>query len=152
MVPYSALNYDAFHRRFAKHLGSGAEGSVGRPATVDAIERCEKRLGVSLPPAVREMYLSFDGLKAGHPPFVIYPLEGIVRDENLLVFSICDQAHQLAFDTRELNRAAQWFIVNADTGYRITYTIASFLSTRMWSWVEKERPIWRDFHGERAAG
>jgi hypothetical protein len=37
----------------------------------------------------------------------------------------------------------QWDIV-ASNGYRITFTMASFWTTKIWAWVEKRRAIWQD--------
>lgn len=123
---------------------------MGPPATMDEMERCEERLGVRLLPPVREMYRSFDGLQIEDPRFAIYSLEGIKRCGDLLVFCVCDHGHRLALDTRELNEAGEWFIVNAETGYRVTYTVGSLLATRMWSWVQRNEPIWFDLHDTSA--
>jgi hypothetical protein len=40
----------------------------------------------------------------------------------------------------------QWSIVNADTLYQISYTMASYWSAHMWTWLVKRRPIWFDVH------
>jgi hypothetical protein len=69
------------------------------------------------------------------------------READLLTFSLFDRTVRMAFDIRGLNVADQWSIVNADTNYVATLTIASFLSVHMWSWIVKRRPIWHDVHG-----
>lgn len=137
-------------RRFEKLAQNGLEYHLGPPATAAAIDAAESRLEVRLPEQVRRFYSAFDGLEVVDPPFKLFPLSELHRDGSLLEFCRCDGIHRLAFDTSQLNPRDQWFIVNADTGYRVTFTMASFWSVRMWSWIELGRPIWFDVHGEAA--
>ena len=61
---------------------------------------------------------------------------------NRLHFATLNGNEQLYFDVSRINEAKQWDIVTAD-GFRVTLTMASFWSIRMWSWIEKMRPIWQ---------
>jgi hypothetical protein len=40
------------------------------------------------------------------------------------------------------NAADQWFIVGLSEGYQITFTMASFWSSKVWGWLERGRRIW----------
>jgi hypothetical protein len=128
----------------------GLQYRLGNGASPDRIAAAEARLAVHLPGPVRQFYAAFDGLCVDEPPFEILRLADIERHVDLLVFCWCDGGHRLAFDTSSINNAGQWFIVNADTGYRVTYTMASFWTTRMWTWIGRRVPIWLDAHASSA--
>jgi len=142
------MHLDQIPRRFEKLRQQGLEYHLGSPASAAAIDAAEARLGVRFPEQVRHFYSAFDGLEVVDPPFRVLPLSELERDGSLIEFCRCDHVHRLAFDTSHLNPRDQWFIVNAETGYRVTFTMASFWSIRMWSWIELGRPIWFDVHGE----
>ena len=59
-----------------------------------------------------------------------------------LHFAMVDGHHILCFDTSALNVADQWDIVTQASDYRITFTMASFWSNKLWAWIDKRRPIW----------
>ena len=145
------MHLDHIQRRFEKLGQQGLEYRIAPAASTEAIDAAEHRLGVTFPEQVRRFYSAFDGIEVLDPPFKLYALEEMAREGSLLEFCLCDHVHRLAFETGQINHAGQWFIVNAETGYRITFTMASFWSIRMWSWIELGRPIWYDFHGETAA-
>ena len=126
----------------------GLEYRILPGASRAGMDAAERRLGVSFPTQVRLFYGAVDGIEVVDPPFKLYALSEMKRDGPLLEFCLCHRVHRLAFDTVEINNAGQWFIVNAETGYRITSTMASFWSIRMWTWIEKRRPIWYDFYAE----
>ena len=142
------MHLDQISRRLEKLRRQGVEYRLGPGAPAAAIDAAEARLGVTFPQQVRRFYSANDGLEVADPAFKIFALSELARDGALIEFSRCDHIHRLAFDTSQLNERDQWFIVNADTGYRITFTMASFWSVRMWSWIELGRPIWFDVHRE----
>ncbi len=144
------MHLDQIQRRFEKLRQQGLEYRIAPAASTEAIDAAEQRLGVKFPEQVRRFYSAFDGIEVLEPPFKLYALDELERDDSQLVFCLCDHVHRLAFKTGQVNDAGQWFIVNAETGYRITYTMASFWSIHMWSWIELGRPIWYDFHDETA--
>lgn len=145
------MQLDQITRRFEKLGQQGLEYRIYPGASAEVIDAAERRLGATFPEQVRRFYGAFDGIEVLDPPFKLYALGELEREGSLLEFCLCDRVHRLAFDTSGINDAGQWFIVNGETGYRITYTMASFWSIRMWSWIELGRPIWYDFHGEAAA-
>ena len=145
------MRLDQVQRRFETLGRRGLAYRIAPGASAEAIGAAERRLGVTFPEQVRRFYAAFDGIEILDPPFKLYALDEFEPEGSLLAFCRCDQVHRLAFDTGRVNEAGQWFIVNAGTGYRVTHTMASFWSIRMWSWIELGRPIWYDSHGEAAA-
>ena len=148
---YSDVHLDHIPRRLERLGREGLGYRIAPGASSEAIEAAERRLGVTFPEQVRRLYGALDGFEVLDPPFKLYSLAELERDGPLLEFCLCDHVHRLALDTGAINVAGQWFIVNAQTGYHITYTMASFWSIHMWAWIERCRPIWYDFHREEAA-
>ena len=143
------MHLDQIPRRFAKLAAQGVTIRIGPGAPATAIDAIEARLEVRFPEQVRRLYSAFNGLQVADPPFEVFALSEMFRDDRaLLEFCRCDHIHRLAFETSHLNERDQWDIVNADTGYRVTLTTASFWSIRMLTWIELRRPIWFDLHNE----
>jgi hypothetical protein len=127
----------------------GQQGLVCRlasGASPEAIEQAEARLRIKFPEQAACFWRTFDGLEVDVPPFKILSLSQMRREGDLVVFCVCDRLVRIAFDLSSLNEAGQWSILNGETGYRITLTMASFWSTHMWTWIVKHRPIWYDVH------
>ncbi len=110
------------------------------------LRETENRLSLQFPAPVRTFWTFMNGLSVDDPPFEVLPLSKFSVDAGALVFARCNAEVRVAFDTRVANEAGEWSVINADTGYRITYTMASFWSVHMWTWILKRRPIWFDVH------
>lgn len=127
----------------------GLEYSVGSPASASAIGEVERRLGVALPPQVERFYRYYDGLSVDEPPLEVYSLERLAFvDPHRLRCARVDGRHELCFDVSAANEAGQWDIVVAATGYRVTLTMASFWSNKLWAWIDQHRPIWEPELGD----
>jgi hypothetical protein len=133
-------------QRFDSLRNEGIVYRLAPGATRDMARQTEARLGIKFPEQVVSFWMAFDGLEVDLPPFKILPFSEMKREGELVVFCLCDRTIRVAFDVRAENEAGQWSILNAETGYRITLTMASFWSTHMWSWIVKHRPIWYDVH------
>ena len=126
----------------------GLEYSLADAASAQDIREAEERLGVSIPWQVKLFYSSYNGLRVEDPQLEILPAGRLERaDPVRLHFATLDGGRRLYFDASHVNEAGQWDVV-AEDGYRVTLTMASFWSNRIWAWVEKRRPIWRPFDGE----
>lgn len=118
--------------------------SLASPASDEEISKAERRLGVSFPVQVKLFYRNFDGLRVDDPQLEIFPVARLnFASPNRLHFATLAENRPLYFDVSHLNVAEQWDIVTAD-GYRVTLTMASFWSNKIWAWVEKRRAIWQD--------
>lgn len=138
------MEIDQIRRRFDRLVSTGVECRIREGATLASIRITEERLQVRFPEPVVEVWSAINGIEVTDPRLVIYPVEGFVMEAGRLVFAECDGGVRLAFDATMRNEAGQWSIVNAETGYLITYTLGSFYCTRIWTWLIKRRPIW--FH------
>jgi cell wall assembly regulator SMI1 len=117
--------------------------SLARPASDEEVARREQKLGLSFPAQVRLFYRSYNGLRVEEPHLEVLPVERLsLSMPNRLHFATLNGSERLYFDVSRINEAEQWDIVAAD-GFRVTLTMASFWSTRMWSWIEKKRAIWQ---------
>lgn len=124
----------------------GLKFTLGPPADQELVAFTEHRLGVHFPAQVHVFYSHYNGLKIDEPRIEILSLDELkFIGPNLLHFVTIDHDHQLSFDTSHLNEAGQWSILTNESGYRVTYTMASFWSNKIWNWVDKNRPIWRDW-------
>ena len=124
--------------------------SLSAPASDEEILRTERRLGVSFSEQVRLFYRSFNGLRVDDPQLEVLPLERLnLASPNRLHFATLAGSRPLYFDVSRLNEAGQWDIL-AEDGYRVTLTMASFWSNKIWAWVEKRRAIWREWQDEGA--
>jgi len=113
------------------------------PASEDQVTETEQRLGVTFHEQVRRFYLFCDGFEICVPHFQVNSISRLsyVR-ASLIHLATVDHEHRLAFDTSALNEAGQWSVVNVDTGFRVTYTMASIWSNKVWVWVDWGRRIW----------
>lgn len=118
-------------------------------ATEAEVHECEERLSVLVTTAIVPFWTVINGLLVDNPRLEVLPLSKFSLEGKSLVFAICSNDMSIAFDTAGVNVANQWSIINARTGYRVTYTVASFWSAHMWTWIVKRRPIWFDVHGDR---
>lgn len=105
-------------------------------------EEAEQSLAVVFPSQVRDFYQFYNGLRVEEPHLEILSIEEIrYQKAPLLHFATVNREHQVCFDTSRINEAGQWDIVTAD-GHRITLTMASFWSNKLWAWIDKRRHIW----------
>jgi len=63
-------------------------------------------------------------------------------DNRFLFFSKINNTEIICFDTIKVNSANEWDIINYSNGYLMTKTISSFLSNKVWAWIERGRKIW----------
>lgn len=102
----------------------------------------EFRLGVIFPEQVKFFYQAINGITVVNPPFEVLDVQNLYRDGSYIVFCKINEMHRLCFDVSCLNEAEQWDIINYETGYRVTKTIASFWANKMMAWLRKKSEIW----------
>lgn len=127
--------------------------SLADPASAERIRQAEQLLGVSFPAQVRLFYCHFNGLKVHEPHLEVLPLERLrYAVPNYLHFATFNGDQHVHFDVSHTNEAEQWNIV-ASNGYQVTLTMASFWSNKIFAWIERRRPIWKDeFWKDEATG
>jgi hypothetical protein len=121
--------------------------TIGAPSSESTIADAEQRLALRFPKQVVDFYTAYNGLRVEEPQIEILTVERLEylteNSSSLLHFATVDHLHKVYFDTSHINVAGQWDIV-ASSGYRITFTMASFWSNKLWAWIDKQRTIWKD--------
>lgn len=135
--------------RFQRLAGKGElKYSLAAPVSEDEMLRAERRLGISFPAQVELFYRSFNGLRVDDPQLEVLPVERLnFASPDRLHFATLDGGRPLYFDVSRTNEAEQWDIVAADD-YRVTLSMASFWSNKIWAWVERRRAIWQEWQDE----
>lgn len=133
-----------FQREFVKRAErSGLSYDLWPAATAEQLLVTERRLEVVFHEQIRRFYMFCNGFVARNPHFEVLPLEDLeFIQPNLIHFCTIDHCHRLCFDTSALNEAGQWFVVNAETGFRVTHTMASIWSNKVWAWIDWGRTVW----------
>ncbi|MEA4936464.1 MAG: hypothetical protein VB102_07460 [Paludibacter sp.] len=89
-----------------------------------------------------ENYIPVDILCNNRGLRLLPPMELELIDEKFLLFAKINNIENICFDTSNINFASEWDIVNYSNNYLITKTISSFLSNKVWAWIERGRKIW----------
>lgn len=113
-------------------------------ATDDRLDAAEARIGHRFPEQVRAFYSTHNGLAVAHPQFAILPVEDLTVDAKQLIhFATANGDTRIAFDCSHVNIADQWDIIESETGYRITHSLASFWTNKMWKWIDRRLAFWQ---------
>ncbi len=64
-------------------------------------------------------------------------------DNRFLMFSRVNGVEMICFDTNNFNSANEWDIVNYSNNYLITKTIESYITNKIWSFIDRERTFWK---------
>ncbi|MFP2958324.1 hypothetical protein ACLEPN_10910 [Myxococcus sp. 1LA] len=137
------MRVEEFRRALDKRSASRGLAVVFQPpASSEALQALSERLGGPLPFQVELFLRAHDGLIVREPALSILPCAEWTHVGCFMHFATVDGQHRLGFDTGRRNDADQWDIVHVDTGERVTLTMASFWSNKVFAWLDKRRPIW----------
>jgi hypothetical protein len=114
------------------------------PATVEELKETAARLGIAFTSRAKDLYLAFNGLETSNPALEILSLDKLILTDKLLHFATFDYSVKICFDSSYINDAGEWSILNSQTNYTLTLSLNSFLSNKLWHWLEKGKPIWND--------
>lgn len=115
---------------------------LGDPAPEDLIKAKENELDVSLPDQIKMFYTNYNGLKVENPHIEILSIEKLSKKGSKILFCYINKSMSLCFETKKINQARQWDIVNCVDNYLITLTFSSFWSNKIWAWIDKQTKIW----------
>jgi hypothetical protein len=101
---------------------------------------------LNYPASVQALYSNINGLKISEPrAFELLRFTDLeLIDGKYLYFALINENQQICFDVTSLNAAGEWDIVELENKYLITKTLASFLTNKIWAWVERSRTIWKE--------
>ncbi len=116
--------------------------SMNDGITSAEVSEAEKDLELMMPDDIVCLYQSFNGFQVDKPMLELYAIKNLKNHNNLLEFAKFNGSEPVGFDYSEINQAGQWNIVNVNTNYVITLTVASFLTNQIWAWLHRSREIW----------
>jgi hypothetical protein len=101
---------------------------------------------LQFPQSVIVFYNVVERLNINKPRFFeILPISEMkLLNGKLLYFSIINSSEKICFDTEKINSAGEWDIVEYNNNYLITKTLSSYISNKLWAWVERDRKIWSE--------
>jgi hypothetical protein len=138
---HARMNTEHFIHNLKKRGNLQVE--IGLPATSDQITEVEKKIGVKFPEQVKWFFQACNGLRVIEPAISVKPLSDLKIGQNSTIeFAVFDNQHILSFDAARINEAGQWSIVNSETGFVVTKTMASFWSNKIFAWLDNRRTIW----------
>jgi len=137
------MNLEHLNLQLKKRARRGAFSyCVSAPVSDESILEAARRLRVSFPIQVKCFYKQYNGFRVDNPPLEVLPIDELTRESDTRVrFATLDNCRSLFFDVAGLNEAGQWDVI-AENGFRITLTMASFWSNKIWAWIDKRRTIW----------
>ena len=103
----------------------------------------EKKFKVSLPMQILWFYGCCDGYLIPSLQLEIYGLEKLVMNGNrIMEFAVVNNKHKIGFNTKIINTANEWDIININTNLLLASTISKFWSANLFNWVENKQPLW----------
>lgn len=110
-------------------------------------EKITKNLsGFNTPANVIQFLIKFNGLIINKPRFLkILDFDELkIIEDKFLFFAIMNEKEKICFDMSNLNNADEWNIVSLKNKFLITSTLSSFLTNKVWAWIDRERTIWKE--------
>jgi hypothetical protein len=109
-------------------------------------EKIESVVGKNAPEGVKYLFTLFNGLSISEPRhFDLLKFANVeIFEDRFLSFALINETEKICFDMKELNVAGEWDVINYSNGFVITKTLASFLTNKVWAWIERARTIWKE--------
>jgi len=140
------MQIELFSKRLEK-LSSTAPNfkfQLGKKIEKKDIKIVEKQLGVQFPEKLISFYIYLNGLKTKNPSFIIIPINKLQLENEKIHFATFANSVQICLNTKTLNQANEWTIINKETNYELTKSISSFWSNKIWHWLEKRNVVWEN--------
>ena len=99
-----------------------------------------------VPQGISDLYCKLNSLQIINPrQFELLPIEKFkLMNDRYLHFSNINHTKMLGFDISQINEAGEWDIRNISSDFLITYTLGSFLTTKIWRWINYGKEIWQE--------
>ncbi|NMO19599.1 SMI1/KNR4 family protein [Pyxidicoccus fallax] len=137
------MNVDEFVRQLRTRTPARGGIEILAPQSPQGLAEVERRLGTRLPPGVRRFYEALDGFEVSSPRLHVFRAQSLSKDpDGRIAFAEFAGRHRLVFLANQLNPAQEWSIANAETGFVVTLTMASFWSNKVFAWLDRQRPVW----------
>lgn len=101
-------------------------------------------LDLKFPQPVINFYTEIEFLKIIEPKYfeIIDLMHFEIIDNKYLFFSIVGD-EKICFDISNINSAGEWDIICLSNNFLITKTLSSYLTNKIWAWIDRGREIWR---------
>lgn len=99
-----------------------------------------------VPHGISDLYCKLNSLQIINPrQFELLPIEKFkLLNNKYLHFANIDHTVMLGFDISQINEAGEWDIRNISNDFLVTYTLGSFLTTKIWRWINYGKEIWQE--------
>jgi hypothetical protein len=67
-----------------------------------------------------------------------------IMEHRYLHFANINVVEKICFDMSKQNEAKEWDIINLSNNFLITKTISSFMTNKVWAWIDRGREIWKE--------
>ena len=140
------MHLETFTKRLAGLTSDNQDFNyhIGESLDSGTFQSIEQKLDIVFPAKVKDFLSAVNGLQTHNPAFEILDLNELRVEGNLIQFAIFDETIQICFKVDKYNNAGEWTIIEKETKFEITQTIASFWSNKIWHWLEKRHEIWKD--------
>jgi hypothetical protein len=137
---------DSFIRAIKKKKESG---NIDYQLALNTIEKPLENIqikGINVPENISTFYLKISSLYICAPRCLelLSPMNFEIIDERYIWFSTINKVNKICFDFKCLNSAEEWNIIHLDTKYIITQTLSSYITNKIWAWIDRERKIWEN--------
>ncbi|MDR3237037.1 MAG: hypothetical protein LBT84_00875 [Spirochaetia bacterium] len=124
-------------------------GNIDYQLALNTIEKPLKNIqikGINVPENISVFYLKISSLYICTPRCLelLSPMNFEIIDKRYIWFSTINKVNKICFDFKYLNSAKQWDIINLDTKFLITQTLSSYITNKIWAWIDRERKIWEN--------
>ena len=102
-------------------------------------------LDLKFPLPIINFYTQIESLKIIEPKYfeIIDLMHFELIDNKYLLFSIVSD-EKICFDISNTNSAGEWNIICLSNNFLITKTFSSYLTNKIWAWVDRGREIWKE--------
>lgn len=106
----------------------------------------EKMLAFKPPKMIINFLSELNGLTIILPRYIkiLSPDSIKIIDDRYLMFALIQDKIQICFDMKVLNVANEWDVISYTDKYIITQTTSSFLTNKIWAWIDRGREIWKE--------
>ena len=109
----------------------------------EEIELHQIRLKIILPKLVRIFYAFANGYEVKGFNFIQLPIENWIElPDGMIQFMTIENKSKIGWDVTHLNDANEWDILNCITKNRITLTMTSLWSNKIWKWFDRKKEFW----------
>lgn len=100
----------------------------------------------NIPQNIVKFLLSYNGLVIHEPRLlkILHFDEIRIIEGDFLFFALINETEKICFDISGINSADEFNIISYENKFVITKTLSSFLTNKIWAWIDRGRTIWKE--------